>query len=496
MNMSLDERDSRQDQRGRELFKKHQRIMEQLKDAPIAKVRAITNRDYAILGELLNRQMDESNGNLASLGPVANLAMQVVSLVYGASPVGELAATQMLNSRNGFVLFKDFEAVNTRGDVTAGQKLMSALGVPDVYQKSYANNTVQDEPLVADSNGVAAYTDLQIGGTDELMAPLYNRDMTVRASIVFTTANGAITFAPMVVDHSTGKFSAVKDNGGSPCWISGTVNFENGEVDIDLSSDPDGQTNIWITYQVLAESAVDVPRGTLKFQDKPVRAEWYALASDYGLFEQYAMQKEYNLNIEEEIVKDLSFAINSEICNKVIAKIVANVPGGNLTTFYRKPLQGVSPNEQALVLRQALNDADSKLLTTAGRGSVTCWAVGRKAAARFRDLPEFKLLFEQNTYGPHIYGTLEGVTVVRFPANDQLDEDFAIGIARLSDMEAPVVQCPYMGLTTTDVLQQGLDNPLRRQKAVATATAIEVMVPNLSTKLVIDESNFYYGSNS
>lgn len=501
MKMSLDEQMTNQNTLGHQYYKKYQEVMEVLQDSPRAKVRPMTNFDYHKVGHAIEQQnrwikIHEEAGTIAALGPIPNVAMRVIALKYGASPLGELAAEQPMKTRSGFALFKDFEASHTRGNVSKGQKLSSALGAPDVHSKSYTNNTVKDEPLLQVADGDSLYEIIKIGGTDDLMGSLYNRDMTLRASVIFTTANGPVVFPPMPVDPASGNFSAVGDNGGSPCWIRGKVDFDAGEVqNLEFSSNPDGATNVYITYQVLIEGAIDVPRGHLKFQDKPIRAEWYALASDYGLFEQFTMMNEYDLNIEELIINDLTFAMNNEQCNKLIGIIHANIPETNLVTWERKPLTGTSSLEHAHVLDQALNDAEDKLMESAERGTVTCWAVGRKLATRFRDLPDFKLLYEKDTYGPHIYGTYNGKTIVRFPAQDVLDPNTGIGIGKLSDYEAPGFVGEYMPLTAMETLPQS-DNPLRRQRAVGSAMAIESMVPTLSTRIVMDDANYTFGTPS
>jgi len=504
MNMSLDENLTLQADEGKIYYDKYRQVFEALEDSPRAKLRKIDAFDWFKLGRQISTmeahfarkaKMRESS-DMSSLGPLQNIALRVIALHYGISPAGELAATQPIKTRNGFVLFRNSVLQTTRGNGTAGQKLLNPLGVPDVYPKDIARNTRRRVPVIADSNGIQSYDPTPIAGDEELMEPIYNRGCFVDASIVFTTANGAIIFPPMEVNPETGYFSAVADNDGSNVYITGTVDFQEGTLEVDLSGNPDGQTNIYVTYEVVAESAVDVPRIHSEWVDKPVRAEWYTLATDWGMFEEYIAANEYGVNLPEELVKDLVGAMNAEICRRIIDLIVANRPNANTKTWKRQPQSGVSSVEHAFAMRQTFNDADALLLKTAGRGEVTAWVVGRNFATRFKDIDGFNQLSEKSWFGPHIFGTWNGVTIIRVPANEMLDENHAYGVSLISDFEAPVVNCPYMALMMTDELPHGLDNPFRRQKGVATSTAIEPMVTNLITRVVLDETSFNYGAAS
>jgi hypothetical protein len=139
-------------------------------------------------------------------------------------------------------------------------------------------------------------------------------------------------------------------------------------------------------------------------------------------------------------------------------------------------------------------DSSAQIVSRAGRGEVNCWIAGREAAAVLSQLPNFKMMNDDNSYGPSIYGQYNGVTVVRVPYQSILDDNTMLGIFKgPSAFEAPIVYAPYMPLVVTNTLPMAY-NPLQQQRAAAIWAALDPLIPNLSTKLTIDETNFDYGN--
>jgi len=63
--------------------------------------------------------------------------------------------------------------------------------------------------------------------------------------------------------------------------------------------------------------------------------------------------------------------------------------------------------------KDALADAESVMLGNAGRGMISSIVAGRDVCAIIGTLPGFVKLSDGSTIGSHIYGTLDGATVVR-----------------------------------------------------------------------------------
>ena len=125
------------------------------------------------------------------------------------------------------------------------------------------------------------------------------------------------------------------------------------------------------------------------------------------------------------------------------------------------------------------------MLGNAGRGMISTMVAGRSACEVIGTLPGFTKISDGSTIGTHIYGTLNGVTVVRVPHTQVLDVNTVLCLYKgATPFEAPAVYAPYMPLVVTDTLPTG-ENPLVNQKAAAVWAAVESLVPNYVTKLVV-----------
>lgn len=487
-----------------------------LENSPLAKVRphGITPQDYSTCGQMLQQfdeiykpwargefgvNFNEADGSIAQLGVYPNIALDVIAVQYGMSPINVIASTQPIQEPHGTVYFKDFVAQNSRGNVTSGQKLFSTLGAPDVINDGFTGDTYQAvNPIVDPSPSTpAVYTNVALT-SDDFGKPVNPQTMTIFGSAVCSA--GTALYANIVPDPSTGKFSAVSQAGSSGTYLSlyGSVNFTNGTISANVSGATLTAVNLSAKFQTVEEANTDLQKAIISLQTKRIEAQFFALKSTWGMQEKYMLEKRFGMSLEESVATDLTAVINQEICTKAIKLIAANIPSGNQNTvFIRQPQSGVSLYEHKMAVVDAMEDADSQLLVSAGRGEVTCWIAGRKAASVLKTLPNFqKVDGGAKKFGPHILGTLEGVTVVRVPFDSVLDENTILGISRDENaLEAPVVYSPYMPLVVTPPMNFGY-NALQMQRACAVWAGIDTMVPNLSTQLEITQEDFNYGGAS
>jgi hypothetical protein len=276
----------------------------------------------------------------------------------------------------------------------------------------------------------------------------------------------------------------------------GTVDFAGCKLaSLDFTAVPSAGANkvkIWVSYQSIPEGNSDLQKAILKLQTKPINARFFALKGTFGMQEAYMLKKRLNVSLADEIARDLTVTINNEISNTAIDILLNNVPNGASVSWSRKPADGTSYFEHKMTILDALADMDAKMVSKAGRGSVNCLMVGRIAAAIISTLPGFVKVFDDNSFGPHIYGTLNGITVVRVPYSAIMDEKTVIGIFKgAGNFEAPLVYSPYMPLVSTDVLPMAL-NPLQNQRAVAIWAGLDPLITNFIVKLTIDDTNFAY----
>ena len=493
--------------------KKYPRQFADLEKSPLARLRSLSVSDYANLGNQLDQfmgyvQLCEENGTFAQLGTLPTLALDALTFNYGASPINAIAATQALEDVQGLVYFEDFVANVARGNVAAGQSILSTLAVPDVFPDGFAGDAVTNEEFITEVSGVNSWTDVQLGSGQSFMNPINSKvGMLVHGTAVITIGGTphTLTFAMPVdfADEATGTFSQVQLHGVIPVSCYGTVDTELGKVSMDIFGEGAtyGAIHFFADYSVAQEGNLNLASANLVMFTKTVKAQVWSLKSDFGMLEAFMLKKRLGISGEERMARNLTIAINQEIMNQAIRTLKNNIPttGGGakidpVVSWKRQPQSGVDYWSHVMTLKHALADASAKIVANAGRGFGNVYIAGREAATIMSTLPGFKLLSDQVSFGPHIYGTLDGVTIVRYPYNDVLDDDTVLILYKgESPFESALCWCPYMPLVMTPTIPVAY-NPLQQQRAAAVWGALPCLIPNFIAKLTIVETGFTYGS--
>lgn len=444
--------------------KKYGEYVHQLESKSIlSRVRSVGAFDIYALGKQLEafeeyKSFVEEDGSLAQLGKIPNVALDVITVTYGSSPISLFASTQPIEEERGIVYYKQLLAQTTKGNIVAGDKLFSSDGASKTDVEGYASDTTVEQSTVTVA-GEKTYTwnvsqvptrpeklSIKIDGLN-----VYGKD----------DGNGAITGFGMY----------------------GSIDYNTGAVTIHVAADPGVGHAIITTSSLNYELASDLPRIGMRMTTKTVEAAVYALKDTVGLEQSYAMRKRFGLVAEDEIANDLVASINSEMCSKAIRKLSQASMG--VTQWSKTPPAGVSYFEHKQTFTDSIAYAESVILGNAGRGTISVLVAGRNACSILSTLPGFDKISDGNTIGPHIYGTLNGVVVIRVPGQEILAANKILCLYNgASPFEAALVYAPYMPLVVTTSLPSG-NNPLVNQKAAAVWAAIEALVPSFITTLEI-----------
>ena len=451
-------------------MKQYRPQMEALSHTALAKVRSLQPYDYYAVGKMLEswdefKDMVEADGSIADLGIIPKIAYDVITIAYGTSPIGIVASIQNIEEEQGVVYYKDVATVNKLGNMNAGDHIFDTLKAP-IYPIGYSGQTVEEsEGLTVNAQTAYAFTLSYV---------------PVRKYTFSTTF--AIAGAPIVLtDDGAGNIIGA---GGY-----GTIDYVHGAVAITLLSNPGVGSTITADYQCEIEAKPDVPAVQYELQSKPVFARVYALKSTFGMLKAYGLRKRFGQIAEDEAAIDLTNAINLEIFGDCTRKMLAACQG-TTTWSYTSP-NGVSYYEHKQTFKDALAQAEAVIVTNAGRGTLSFIVAGTEICAICQTLPGFQKVYDGNSIaGAHLFGTLDGVPIVRIPIAAQLSPVQAIlGYKGVSAFEAPAVFAPYMPLTVTSVLPT--PNPLVQQRAAAVWAAIDVLVQNFLTLLTV--SNYTSG---
>jgi len=441
--------------------KRYRAQMESLTHSPLAVVRGLSMFDYFALGEQLN-QFDEyknymmEEGSAADLGKLPDIAYDLITTVYGTSIIPICASVQPIDEERGTIYFKQVRASNTRGNVTAGDILRNpttATGL--VYPQGYAGERVT-QSLFTTVGGTLVYA----GVTSS--TPV--RPNTVRIAVA--------TLGFTMMDDGTGNLL------GMGCQ--GVINYTTGAYTITFAANPAGAFVVSAQYATNFEESGVVPKITSTLANDSIEAQIFALTSEIGLFKSFALRKRFGKSAEDELIADLTGEINSEIGHTALAQLNA-VAVGNVN-WNRIPGTGVSYFEHKQELKDVIARAESTILTNAGRGVVNLLIAGAEASGYLSNLPGFEKV-SVNATGPQLYGTLDGVPVIRTPMAVPTAQLLAV-FKGPGNFEAPLVYSPYMPLFVTNNLQAP-GNILKKQGVVAVWAGMKAVIPNFVTRITI-----------
>lgn len=406
------------------------------------------------------KNFKEANGSADDLGILPRVALDVITAANASSVIPLFASVQPIEAKKGLIWFKNVVALNTRGNITAGETLLSAtqgrVGLPE----GYAGEIVYDE---VDATGDGTTTSFNFVVK---YPPVRLRTITVNVSDQPNTE---------LVDNGKGQLIGV---GGS-----GTIDYQTGEVKVTFNTAPGKGANVTSTYATNLEDLEELQTIQTQFDSTEITARTFALRTEIGLFKSYEMQKRFNINPEETLAQDLVNELTTNISTDVVRKLYQATPGS--LTWDRTAPSGVGYMEHLLSFQAIIASAENKILEQSGRiGNDIVYIVGTGVAGILRAMPGF--VPAQNvkaTLGTHFYGTLDGRPVIRsivLPAGEMLvvskgDDPFT----------APVVYAPYMPLFVTETFGGQMKNPLNAQKAAAAIAGSKAVVPQLATKITV-----------
>jgi hypothetical protein len=456
-------------------YDKYRDQMDLLEHSILAQVKknkgGIQAYDIYALGKQLEQFEDhmafnEEQGNVNLLGQIPNIAFDVITAVFGASIIPVVASVQPIDEERGTVYFKTVRDATTKGSQTAGevtvdprQNVVTPIG--------YSNNSFQNVAQAGTTSGTTTYTFTLAG------FPIKSETFSV-----------SLASAPAVQGKDIGAYSNYPSNTDiGNIWgagVSGTINYLTGSVTLNFTADPGTHaSNIIVSYQQNYELSTDLPQIDSYFASTGIFANVYALKGTVGLLQSYGMSKRFGLVAEDEVAKDLVQEINREIGGDLIRTLSAIAQG--TTTYNDTPPTGVSLFEHRQTYKYSLAAAEGQLVANAGRGTISLLIVGLTHASLIQTLPGWVKLYDGNGLGSHVYGTLDGITVIRVMESNILASSNGLAVWKgLSPFEAAVVYAPYMPLTVTAVLPQA-PNPLQSMRAAAVWAGVEGVVPNYVT---------------
>lgn len=409
---------------------------------------------------------EAQGGSITDLGTLPNIALDVITVGYGASIIPLIATVQPIDDEKGTVWFEELKAVDTRGSLTAEDVIMSAKSGM-AATPTYASDLTAASALGNTTTGTLTYNAL---------SALANLPI-IKGQVIVTISDLSLTAKDFEQD-------GVLLGAG----IQGTVNYTTGAVTLVLGADPLGTYAITCQYRQDMEGADDVPQVKLELTSITIEARVFALKTVGGMLKNWALQKRFGRLNEQAMAQSLASEMNAEVGGALIKELYDNIPGGNSVTWDRTRPTTVSELDHREGFRFTLSALGAKIVSSAGRGVVNALVLGIDAAAYVESLNGFVPMYQSGaSIGPHLYGQYRGITVIRSPQTTIIPQWFGMALYKgVSQFDAPACYAPFMPLAMTDVL--GTDNPIMSQQAAVVWAGIKSLIPNYTSKLEITAS--------
>lgn len=442
---------------------KYRKHIEVFENSLVGKAVNLQDHHKIQLGKMLDQwkvyeKLSEAAGSMNTLGELPKVALDVITATMSNSVLPVIATTQTISSQKSIIWFKNIIAKDSKGNIASGDELIN----PRTGSKTpsgYASGAVVGE------EGVAATVDAQLSYTFNV-----NNSESIRRQFVrvYLESDGAVEAKDF---EGKGKLF------GS--GMSGSIDYESGEITVNLSANPGAGDKILVDYYQNLEEMADVPKIDHFLDSTDVNAKPYALKAVMGLFQMFELKQRIGDSALQDVATDLTRSINNEIGGDFIRQY-DSIAGGS-TQFSLTVPSAVSEADHRRSYAFRMADAEADMISRAGRGTVKVMIVGREHAALVRGLDGFNLLSDSNSLGAHVFGTYRGVTYVRVPEEALLAAKKGIGLyTGSSPLESAGVYAPYMPLTIQDSPLS--PNPLTQQKVAATMAATKVVVPQYAVR--------------
>ncbi|MCI4408958.1 MAG: hypothetical protein JHC26_07680, partial [Thermofilum sp.] len=259
-------------------YKPYMRLMEQT--SHWKKFKSPTPWDYRALGKMLESvddliKMCEANGTVADLGILPRIAKDVVTIMYGVSPLPLIASVQPIEEELGLIYYKRVKAVTGGGNLSAGSTIVSVYG-DYVTPQGYTNAEVNE--VIGSGNGTAT---------------------------TFTATLSYKPIRPGTVVVQAGSVTGQDYNYDGNIYgagVSGTINYQTGAISLTFATAPASGVSVSVTYWGNIEDlSLGVKEINYELDTKQVRAKIYAVKGLIGLFKNWQIQKRFGISAEEEL---------------------------------------------------------------------------------------------------------------------------------------------------------------------------------------------------
>lgn len=405
-------------------------------------------------------------------------ALDIVTAVVPNLVANDLVSVQPIDNEVGVINYIRYLYGNTKGKATKGDEFASGI----LYTGSdfyYSSQEVVGEGLTVTPGEAAAGT---ITGTLAWKSIIQG---SVKIPIQYKTT-GESTIAYVVDSAKDGTLKVVDAQGKAVDKVidSSTIDYTSGAISIRMATgatlEANSTTLANYSYNnksigdgAIGTNALTVPEIDIKIETMPVICQSRKLKALYAFDSAFKLTKEYGTDINALLNSQIASEIAHEIDGEIMADLYTGAGLVNEGWSATRP-DGISLRDHYQSFNKTLIAGSNKIFGATKRAVATFVIVGLDVATVLESMDNFVPSGTTNVIGPHVAGTIGNMVVVKNPYFGA--KQYVLGYKGMSLFDAGYFYCPYMPVTTTQLVM--LDDFVGR-RAWATSYAKKMVQPLL-----------------
>jgi hypothetical protein len=329
----------------------------------------------------------------ANLGALPRRVLDVVRIFYPNQIANTLLDIQPIDGEVGTIFTMAPRFTDTFGGVSAGD---------EIFQQRPTHNNYASEEFVSDDLGTGDAVTTAFSATPT-GALLPVREGTVVVEQYDPAQNLVVDRA---VDDGNGNIVGVSIAAGS------TVDYSTGATVVNYSVAPANGVIIRLRYCYSSEvSEQNIRAVEFDIREQPVKAKMHPITFKYTVSAGLAAKAHLAIDVQDTLAQLCAQYIKIERDEKVVKLIAQNATPVAALNFNATAPSGYQRNAFYGEIELKLDEAESQIQQTQGRGGVDFVLCGRNAANIFRNVRGFEAVPNEAPIGPHVIGTLRDGTV-------------------------------------------------------------------------------------
>ena len=372
-----------------------------------------------------------------NLGALPKRVLDIVRIFYPNQIANELVDIQPIDGEIGSIFTMAPRFSNTFGGVSAGDEIFK--------ERPTSSNYASEEFVATVGTGDGTTTAFSVTPSGALLP--------VRTGSVVIEQYASVD--NLVLDR------AVDDGNGHIVGVSiapsSTINYTTAATVVNYSVAPASGVIVRLTYFYSAEaSSQNIRSVEFDIREQAVKARMNPITFKYSVSAGLAAKAHLAIDVQDTLAQLAAQYIKIERDEKLVKLIASNATPYVSLNFDATPASGYQRNAFYGEIELKLDEAESLVQQTQGRGGVDFVLCGRNAANIFRNVRGFRATPNEAPIGPHVIGTLrdDTITVVKVINSDVLGaNEFVFGYKGYMAGDAATILAEWIPIYFTPTFQ-------------------------------------------